>query len=88
MDETFAHYETRAHYTRQLGRAISLEYDRHIAQVGMLAALDVSEDKDFANKNFDTGVSDEDAPTFDEVNIDDQQAGGIATADEIFTWIK
>ena len=88
LDETFAHYETRAHYTRQLGRAIALEFDRHIAQVGMLAALDVSEDKDFANKNFDTGVADNDAPTFDEVNIDDQQAGGVATADEIFTWIK
>jgi len=88
LDETFAHFETRAHFTRQLGRAIALEFDRHIAQVGMLAALDVSEASDFANKNFDEGVSDSENPTFDEVNIDDGQAGAVATADEIFTWIK
>jgi len=88
LDETFAHFETRAHFTRQLGRAIALEFDRHIAQVGMLAAIDVSEDKDFVNKNFDEGVANNDAPTLDEVNIDRAQVGGIATADEIFTWVK
>jgi len=79
----------RSHYTRQVGRAIALEFDRHILQVAMLAALDVSEQKDFVNKNFDRQVVDQDNPTFDEVNVDAGiEPGGGYTSDTIFGWIK
>jgi len=87
MDEMLTHFETRSHYAGQSGRAIALEADRHKLQTVMLAALDVSEDKDFINKAFE--AADPDNPTANECNVD---AGTPAAtdydADEIFSWVK
>ena len=84
LDEVLAHYDFRSHYTTQIGRSLALEFDKHILQTAILAAFDVSEAKDFANKNFE--ASDADAPTLDEVNVDSGDAA--FTADIIFGWIK